>query len=412
MAETTMVRPSREVIVIGAGEVFRRCYVVGNSCLPADRRVRFAHVVDVAPQNQLRSILSPELVGGEFRSWQLSHDFESSLRGLISQPELRNLPVLIATPTQYHVPYAVVILEEGHFIGIEKPIAASFDDLGTFEKLLMKHGTERIFLFAYYLLEKGLPLVVWTRRGHVDRFVANLVTFESSFPNWQEAHDALGEVLKIYGVILEGIGPAGCLDQRPWTLDPINGGNTVETFYHLMCLVDVIFGSECPISIQDVRLARHTETIRMLVRKGINVEDIAETLTWAKLQSGTGAQIELIAAKYVPPRLHQRWVIIACERGLLKMDLEAQRLEIRANSHFLSSTLRWPQRYATQFMLLTEKMDRPSLPIEDDILRRALVQTLHIREAGVLSGIASYQGEDIKPMYLSRELASNLVRTP
>jgi len=135
-------------------------------------------------------------------------------------------------------------------------------------------------------------------------------------------------------------------------------------------------------------------------------------LTWAKLQSGTGALIELIAAKYVPPTLHQRWVVIECEGGILKMDLEAQQLEIQANSHTLSSTLRWPQRYSTQFMLLTEKIDRPSLPIEDDVLQRALVRTLHIREAGVLRGIASYQGEDIKPTYLSKELAGNLVATP
>lgn len=408
MANKATIGFGRQVIVVGSGEVFQRCYVVGNRHLPEDRRLCFSHIVDVVPEEQLRGVLSPELVGCQFKSWQLRYRFESSLRSLVNQPELRNLPVLIATPTQYHVPYAEVILEEGSFVGIEKPIAASFEDVLRFEKLLVKHGTHRIFLFAYYLLEKGLPLMVWARRGHVDPFIANLVKFDSSLPNWEEARHALGEVCEIYGVILEGIGPAGRLDKRLWTLDPNNGGNTVETFYHLMCLVNAILGLECSISIRDVRLARHSKTARMLAEMGIN-QDIAETLTWASIQTGSDVKIELIAAKYVPPKLHQRWVVIRCERGLVRMDLEAQQLVIRTDSHFVSSTLQWPQKYATQFMLLTEKLDRPSFPIEDDLMRHALVQTLEIREAGIQRGIESYREEEIKPVYIGNQLSRYLI---
>jgi len=74
-----------------------------------------------------------------------------------------------------------------------------------------------------------------------------------------------------------------------------------------------------------------------------------------------------------------------------------------------SRTLQRPQRYATQFMLLTEKLATPSLPIEDDVLRRALVQTLHTREAGVSRGMESYIAEDIEQGYITKELARYLI---
>lgn len=359
------------------------------------------------PEEQLQQRLSP-ILEGEFRSWQLRHRYRSSLRSLIRQPQLRNLPVLIATPTQYHIPYAEVILEEGHFVAIEKPIAASFRDISRFEKLLAKHGADKMFLFACYLLEKGLPLAIWAWEGHVDAFVADLVTFESTLPTWQEARRALGEVREIYGVILEAIGPAGQLNQRRWVLDPVNGGNTVETFYHLVCLVSVVLGCECPISIRDVRLARHSEIPGGLLQEDSN-SDIAETLTWAIMDAGAGTRIELLAAKYVPSRLHQRWVVIKCEHGLARMNLETQRLEIRTENDLVSSTLRWPQKYTTHFMLLTEKLYRPNLPIEEALMRHALVQTLNIREVGLNRGIAWYRDEDVEPEYISDGLAAYLV---
>lgn len=397
------VELGREVIVVGAGEVFRRRYIIGNRHLPRNRRLRFAHLVDVIPEQELRALVSPADVGCEFEGYQLQAPFESSLRRLISQPQLRHLPVLIAAPTPYHVPYAEEALLEGRLVAVEKPIAASLQQVKKFRTLLQQYGTERMFLFAYYYLEKGLPLVVWARAGRVDPFVASLVTFESSLPNWEEARQALGKVLAIYGVLLEGIGPAGQLDQRPWTLVPENGGNTVETFYHLVCLVDAVLGSESHISIQQVRLARHSETARALAERGMR--NIAETLTWASMRTESGTEIELLAAKYVPEALHQRWFFITCERGILEMDLESQRLEVRANGQLLSSTLRWPQKYATQFMLLTEKLDRPNLPIEEEPLLRALARTLDIRVLGLRKGIGSYREDDVETDYMTTELA-------
>jgi hypothetical protein len=397
---------SHAVMVVGSGDVFRRCYIVGNDHLPLERRLRFALIIDIAPEEQVRKNLLRDLRGYDFGIRQLLPPYQESFRRLIRQPTFRNLPILIATPTQYHVPYAKVGLEENHFVAIEKPIAACREHLQQFQELIYKYGKSHMFLFAYYLLEKGLPLMVWSRQGHVDPFVESLLTFDSTLQDWQEARLALGEVLEIYGVILEGKGSVGRLDQRPWVLEPDSGGNTLETFYHLVCLSNVVVGLQYPLLVQDVCLARHDS---IALKLG---SETAETLTWASMKTGAGAKIELLAAKYVPPQLHQRWVVVKCERGLVKMDLEAQQLQIRTDSDYVLSIVRYPQRYTTQFMLLTEKLRRPGLPIEDTLLLQSLTKTLEVREAGLRAGIASYSEEEVVPSYMSSEMSHYLIRTP
>jgi len=396
---------SYQAMVIGSGDVFQRCYFIGTNHLPPGRRLQFALIIDVAPEEQVRRHMPRDFFEYDFAIRQLLPPYEESLRSIIRQPTFRNIPILIATPTQYHVPYAKIGLEENHFVAIEKPIAACLEHVQQFQELTNKYGKNHMFLFAYYLLEKGLPLMVWSRQGQVDPFVGSLLTFDSTLQDWQEARLALGEVLEIYGVILEGKGPAGRLDQRQWVLEPNSGGNTLETFYHLICLSSIVVGLECPLLIQDVRLARHNKIILELGSK------TAETLTWASMKAGAGVRIELIAAKYVPPQLHQRWVVVKCERGLVKMDLEAQQLQILTGGDYVLSSLRYPQKYTTQFMLLTEKLSRPALPIEDTLLLQALVKTLEVRGAGLRAGIASYDEEEVEPSYISSEMSHYLIHT-
>lgn len=405
MTSSSLTVFSHQAVAIGCGEVFQRCYVVGTKHLPQERRLRFTLMADVVTEEELRRRFHRDILGYDFTVRQLLPPCEESLRSLIRESTFRDLPILIATPTQYHVPYAKVVLEENHFCAVEKPIAACTEHVEQFQELINKYGTDRMFLFAYYLLEKGLPLMVWARQGRVDPFVRTLVTFNGTLLDWTEARLALGEVLEIYGVILEGKGPAGQLEQRRWVLEPNNGGNTVETFYHLVCLSSVVVGLECSPLICNVRLARHDRIKRELGH------DAAETLTWATMKAGAGVKIELIAAKYVPPRLHQRWVVVKCERGLVRMDLETQRLEIRTDRDHVSSNLRYPERYVTQFMLLIEKLNRPKLPIEDTLLLQALVKTLEIRNTGLQAGIESYVEEDIEPYYISNEMSHYLFHT-
>ena len=393
----------RQAVVIGCGEVFQRCYVVGASHLPPERSLRFALLVDVVPEEELRRYLPYELLEYDFAVRQLLPPYEESLAGLVRGTRWSGLPMLIAAPTRYHVPYSRVLLDENHFVAVEKPVAACPHHVQQFQGLISRHGTNRMFLFAYYLLEKGLPLMIWARYGQVDPFVGSLVILHGPCRDWQQIRVALGEVLDIYGVILEGRGTAGGLLKRQWVLEPSNGGNTVETFYHLVCLTMAVVGLECPSVVCDVHLARHASLAHELGHGA------AETLTWATMKTATGAKIELIAAKYVPPGLHQRWVVVKCERGLVKMDLEAQRLEVRTDDVCVSSSLRYPHRYTTQFMLLTEKLNRPELPIEDRLLLQALAKTLEIRQIGLESGIGSYVEEDIEPRYISSEMSRYLV---
>ena len=160
-----------------------------------------------------------------------------------------------------------------------------------------------------------------------------------------------------------------------------------------------LHGSPAP----DVHLARHASVAHELGA------DSAETLTRVTMKTTTGTKIELMAAKYVPPRLHQRWVVVKCERGLVKMDLEAQRLEVCADDVHVSSSLRYPQRYTTQFMLFTEKLSRPDLHIEDALLLQALMKTLEIRQMGLESGIGSYIEDDIERLCVSSGLSQYLV---
>ena len=394
---------SQQAVVIGCGEVFQRCYVVGASHLPPERSLRFALLVDVVPEDELRRYLRDDLLGYDFAVRQLLPPYGESLVGLVRGTRWAELPMLIATPTRHHVPYSRVLLDENHFVAIEKPVAACPQHVQEFQGLISRHGTDRMFLFAYYLLEKGLPLLVWARYGQVDPFVRDLVVLHGPRLDWHQVRLALGEVQEIYGVILEGKGAAGGFPQRQWVLEPGNGGNTVETFYHLVCLTMAVVGLECPSRVCDVRLARHARVANELG------PGVAETLTWATMKTATGAKIELIAAKYVPPGLHQRWVVVKCETGLVKMDLEAQRLEVRTDDVCILSTLRYPHRYTTQFMLLTEKLCRPELPIEDRLLLQALVKTLEIRQIGLESGIGSYVEQDIEPRYISSEMSRYLV---
>ncbi len=49
------------VVLVGAGEVFRRCYITGNKALPSNHRFYFSDIIDVIPEDIIRCSMFAQL---------------------------------------------------------------------------------------------------------------------------------------------------------------------------------------------------------------------------------------------------------------------------------------------------------------------------------------------------------------
>jgi predicted dehydrogenase len=382
-----------DLTIIGAGEVFRNRYLAAVS----EVRKQYSLVISDIVDSRSSSTILAEIQSQEFdfpiRIHQLSDTTPEGLVNLLKRENLFNNPVIIATPSPVHVPYALALLEQGMTVCIEKPFAASRMQVSQFDQVITQLGTDRLFLLGYYALEKGLAALVLARGGNVPQSYLNLLMPSVEPQLIAGIRSSLGKVRNVRAVLLEGSGTAGRLNQRSWVLEPSSGGNTVETFYHLVCMALPFLGDRNGVRISNVELARHKPTSQWFFE--ISGQQTAETLTVASLYTDDAVEARLVCAKYVPENLHERWMEVEFDNGRAFADFESGNVDIEGRNLKLSLNLRYPTKYVTQFALLAEKLCIPHLITEYELFRDALLLTLDIREQGLQNGLGKYDTEDI-----------------
>ncbi len=384
----------RPISVIGGGQVLREKYLSGLA-ENGEIGIRITDVVDTRPAAEVEHELRGQPGTERLHIHTLTDSSSEGLVRLFEDKGLLSQPAVVATPTKFHVGYAMALLDAGITLGVEKPYAGCVDEVRSFDAYLTPPVMRRLFLFGYYLLEKGLPMTVLGRNERLDEAYVRLIEPSMNLGDWRGLREELGPTQSIRAILLEGGDASGRLDERLWVLDPNGGGNTVESFYHLVCLAFAIAGFPCSWEIRRVALRTHRETAARY--KKIYGIAPAETLTASEALLGDGVEARFLCAKYVLPDLRQRWVEAEFARGHLHMNLEAGTMAISVGNRSLETRLRHTRRYATQFRLFATKLGVPELPIEYALMRDALLLTLQIRDRGVAAGIDEYESEQVTP---------------
>lgn len=142
--------------------------------------------------------------------------------------------VLITTPHDIHLLQAVVMLEKGHTVYLEKPPVANMNEFSKLERTL-ENSVGRLFCADYYTDTKAIGLLA--ALGVIDKndWRVSLLTSQTH----EEVPDQfygitrkLGNITKIEARLLES-GEIGVVDHRPWLMIPGKGGMILDLMYHL-----------------------------------------------------------------------------------------------------------------------------------------------------------------------------------
>ena len=389
--------------VVGAGEVFCQRY------LPALREIRpwieVPEVIDVRPASEVEAAI--QQAGGEGIS--VHRLLDTSPTGLVSLLRANGLlerPVILATPSPVHAPQASALLAAGATVCIEKPFAISESQVSELDRVVATCKRPP-FLLGYYALEKGLPALALARGVNASDAYLEQIEPHVDATRMGAIRSTLGRVTSVRAVLLEGRGLAGSLEQRPWVLEHEFGGNTVETFYHLVCMTLPFL--ETKPSIGRVSLMQHLDTTQRF--RDMTGREMAETLTSATLVSGE-AKVSLLCAKYVPSSLHERWMEVEFERGTVRMDFETTRLVVESREETIAFRLKRATRYVTQLSLLAGWLRGAHTPVEYALFRDALHATLELRRIGVRNGIGSYRTDELTREWRDNELMGPIADLP
>jgi hypothetical protein len=349
------------LIHVGAGEIFFRRYLPAVSFLTHEYGIRFAQVVDKLPVETMgprlaRAGLRPECYH------RLQTGSAGELFGLLSRSDLASLPVIVATPTSSHVSLALAALAAQHAVGIEKPLAGSLDELAKIDAWIAAHGTDRIFLFGYYLIEKALPLLILSRSG-VATEVQHRIVSGIGRDVWAELRAQLGKVKAIEAVHIEGP------DTRDWTFTDTEGGHTLETCTHLLAL-SALWARR--LEIISARLGFVSGAPYRTTESAIEVE----------LCGDEEFPVRITCLKWAPEHLRQRWFRTEFAGGTAVMDLESEVLSIRLDQEQWSAMVVRRFRYEPQLRQFIDKLKNPARSIEYEISRSSVELALAVREKG------------------------------
>lgn len=150
---------------------------------------------------------------------------------------------IVATPTYTHYEYFSLLKSFGAVCAVEKPAT---NNLSHYKIMRARsrglNQSYEWFPMAYYLLEKGLPMLSLLDDSLTnDKNYNGIVDFISYKDSWISIEDVrkdLGGITEFKGVILEG-GNSNSLVQRAWVLSDEGGGNVWETLFHLVCMACV-----------------------------------------------------------------------------------------------------------------------------------------------------------------------------
>jgi predicted dehydrogenase len=121
---------------------------------------------------------------------------------------------------------------------VEKPIATRLSGLEDVVGSL--DFNRRLYCSDFYWDVRALPLRLWL--GETIPWAEQLVEVNGDRGLWDAGIAALGDILSVDAVILEGSGGAGSFDERPWLWDPVDGGVIWDLAYHLVVMAYNIFG--------------------------------------------------------------------------------------------------------------------------------------------------------------------------
>lgn len=347
--------------IIGAGEVVRERYSRGLATAKNLSNFRVDWICDILPEAYLTSTLQHF---SDAVYIQVSPSISQAANQII-QTVPPDAVVVIATPVQLHIPYALLLLGKYRLIAIEKPLTNSEQQYTALESLSNQLNCSW-FPLAYYLIEKALPYLLLMRSDFRISPYLDLVEPKIELQRLTELRNDLGYPRKIVGCILEGIDSAGSLDRRPWVLTPEAGGNTWETLFHLTCLIAVSID----------QASKHftiEQSYKGIVREvisnfsGFEPEDTANLVHLTTEQTSA----TIFAAKYLSAESHQRWLKIECEGGEVVLDFSNAAMVVETKNDKVNYQLCDPTPYATQFSLLNEMVKNPTMLIPENIYRDA-----------------------------------------
>lgn len=364
----------RALAIIGVGDVVRHRYARGLLATAERHPLEARWIFDVREPTEP---LPPPLDRATFVGVPPSPEQAAAIVRRHVPPDH---PVVIATPTPTHVPWALTLLPTHRTLAIEKPLCTTADELLAFDRALATHGG-RWFPLAYYLLEKGLPLLALLAAEQ--RHPATLAQLSGPLGRLAETRRALGPVRRVEACILEGRGTAGTLTHRPWVLGRGGGGNTWDSLFHLTCLLAAatdLVGLE----------VTSTEAARVRHLGDDPTAAEGDTAHRCRLALRGGVEATLFAAKAVAPDSSERWMTIDFQRGRAHMDFESTTLRVEQPRGTIELRLRDRTPYATQLALLAGWLDDPAMALPLAIYRRALTAHRRIHAASAATPLRGY----------------------
>jgi predicted dehydrogenase len=361
------LRLVRSVIQIGCGQVARERIFPAIKGLAAAGVLSVGHVVDVLPLERVAEALD-QLAPVHAFYHQVDPRPEAVAR-LLRQEGLAGLPVIVATPTSLHSEHARAALAANCPVGLEKPLAGNARGLDEIAAFLDAHDPRLLFPFGYYLIEKGLPLLALARRGQLTPTQLSLLDGIGG-DEWAELRDALGPVSRVTAMLREGP------DTRAWVRESESGGQTLETFSHLVAMVLPWFES---ISLGNIVLGRTPAAPKGPM----------ESMIYAELVGPRREQIVLGCEKWSPENKVARWMHIAFARGTASMDFETQRLTVKLPSRRRTAGVATRVKYEPQLRMFASKLDNLDEPTEYEVARRSALLSIAVREVGFANGLRS-----------------------
>ncbi|GEM_PF-1800732 len=305
------------LIVAGSGEGTYKNLYPATKDKNSDLKMKIALLIDVMPRQKL----SPKIkeILEETGAQYLEINSPAIVPKETDIPFLENRAGIVMTPNRTHVPYARFFVSLGIPAYIEKPVACSAAGLKEFldidaERPSLLYGAEYCvdgkalgLLYAAGVLETDDP-----RRAYI-----------KSSPDIKNLYKQLGQLLSIHGKMLEGEGPAGTLDHRPWAFDGTQGGMIRDLLSHLFGpLYDIGLTGQDVVDLK-VKLGKYEHSMALGIYRPLN--NAAEGETYAKIEGkfvmpyGTPSFLFEVG-KYWPK--HDRSLTLTFEHGCVKFSYE------------------------------------------------------------------------------------------
>lgn len=214
------------LIVAGGGEgAYKKLFAATKSTNP-DLEMKISTVIDVVPQNRLHP-KTQEVLAAENAQY-LHVDNLYSL-------EIPSSPAgIVMTPNSSHLWYANFFASRNIPSCVEKPVVTSIEHLGIFLELI--DAQPRLIYGAEYCTDGkalGLLLAGNCLRDDDLRLPYLRIKPGLTLKDVNRFFLSLGNAEHVRGTLLEGSGPAGTADHRPWLLDGVHGGMIRDLASHL-----------------------------------------------------------------------------------------------------------------------------------------------------------------------------------